>query len=213
MINDIAVEKIHYFQNEIIEWGKQNYSAFPWRESKNKWHCLVAEVMLQRTRAEQVVPAYQQFCVKYPGPEDYVKDNNADVFKNLGLKWREKQLKELAKILSVRGIPDDREELLKLPGVGDYIAAAYRSLHRNIRDVIIDSNVVRIYGRFFGFETDPETRRKKWFKELTDQITPEEYFKDFNYGLIDFTREVCKPRPLCEICKLKIKCQYGKMRS
>lgn len=71
---------------------------------------------------------------------------------------------------------------------------------------IVDSNVVRFYGRFFGFETGAETRREKAVLELADRITPRKSFKDFNYSLIDFTRLVCKPKPLHEICPVSEKC-------
>jgi A/G-specific adenine glycosylase len=59
---------------------------------------------------------------------------------------------------------------------GSYIASAYRSLHLRERDFIIDSNVIRLYGRFFGFSTDSETRRKRSFLELADRATPARRF-------------------------------------
>ncbi len=164
--------------------------------------------MLQRTKAEQVLPVYISFSEKYETPQDYLKDEKASIFKSLGLSWREKEFKKLARILSGREIPSDKKSLLDLPGVGEYIASAYRSLHLGIRDVIIDSNIVRLYGRFFGFETDGETRRKKWFIELADKLTPIENLKEYNYGLIDFTRKICKPKPLCNICNLREECYY-----
>jgi len=103
-------------------------------------------------------------------------------------------------------IPLEKKELLKLPGVGNYIAAAFRSLHMNIKDTIIDSNVVRLYGRFWGFETNPETRRKKWFIKLAENLIPAKRHKDYNYSLLDFTRAVCKLRPDCVNCPLQVKC-------
>ena len=105
----------------------------------------------------------------------------------------QKELKKLAKIISEKEISTDKKELLELPGIGEYIASAFRSLHFGIRDAIIDSNVVRLYGRFFGMKTDSETRRKKWIIELSNNLTPINEYKAYNYGLIDFTRKICKP--------------------
>jgi A/G-specific adenine glycosylase len=204
-------EKINnknFFISFIINWGSKHYQSFPWRTTKNRWHALVAEIMLQRTRAEQVLPIYKSFCEIYETPSDYLKDDKASSFLSLGLIWRERELKKLSGILSKMEIPSDKKSLLELPGVGDYIASAYRSLHLGIRDIIIDSNVVRLYGRFFGFETDGETRRKIWFKELSERLTPETNIKEYNYGIIDFTRMVCKPKPLCNSCGLKEICHY-----
>lgn len=89
-----------------------------------------------------------------------------------------------------------------------YLASAFRSLHANQWDRIIDSNVVRFYGRFFGFETHGETRRKKWFIKLCEELTPLRKHQDYNYALLDFTRSICVSKPQCEICPLKRKCSF-----
>lgn len=207
MKESIDPKKIQFFQETLIKWEMEHFADFPWRNTNNSWHALVAEIMLQRTNADQVVPAFKSFSEKYQTPADYLSDENSNVFKNLGLKWREELLHKLANELTTfGGIPEEKEELLKLPGIGEYIAAAYRSLHMGKKDTIIDSNVVRLYGRFFGFKTDPETRRKKWFVKLAQQVTPAKNFKMFNYGLIDFTRGVCRPSPECNKCNLRTLC-------
>lgn len=202
----ILDNKIKYFRRRILTWGKQNFADFPWRHTPNQWHALVAELMLQRTKAEQVLPAYLSFCNTYQSPKDYISSSNPSPFISLGLYWRAGTLKRLAAILAHQEIPLDKSQLLYLPGIGDYIASAFLSLHAGIRAPIIDSNIVRLYGRFFGFPTDGETRRKRWFIELADSITPERSFKDFNYAVIDLTRMVCKPKPLCSECILAKKC-------
>lgn len=198
--------KKRFLIKTLLHWGERNYVSFPWRNTSNKWHALAVEVMLQRTKAEQVLPVYNLFSKKYPSPESYVKDENSNIFITLGLPEREKNLKKLAEIAINDSIPLEKKELLKLPGIGNYIAAAFRSLHMDIKDTIIDSNVVRLYGRFWGFKTDPETRRKKWFIELADNLIPVERHKDYNYSLLDFTRAVCKLRPDCVNCPLQVKC-------
>ncbi len=203
-------EKIVFLRNSLIEWSKFNYDAFPWRSTHNKWHALVAEIMLQRTNAEQVIPVYESFVESYPSPKEFLFERNTNIFHTLGLHWREEILHSLAReIFNLGYIPEDKAALKQLPGVGDYIAAAFRSFHINIRDVIIDSNVVRLYGRFFGFETDPETRRKKWFKELADEVTPDTNYKEFNYAILDFTRKICKPKPQHKECLLRNLCCYA----
>ena len=105
-------------------------------------------------------------------------------------------------------IPCDVSNLRELPGVGPYAASAYLSLHRGLRVPILDSNIVRFYGRFFDFETGPETRRNKMVLELAERITPKRKYKDFNYGLIDFTRLICKPKPNHETCPIANRCKY-----
>jgi A/G-specific adenine glycosylase len=209
LLDTIPEEKIVLLRENIIGWGLANYANFPWRSTPNRWHALAAEIMLQRTRAEQVLPAYLDFTAKYVTAADYTADPDSRVFATLGLSWREKYFRELAAVLAASPeIPVDKEALLNLPGIGDYIASAYRSMHLGLRDVIIDSNVVRIYGRFFGFDTDGETRRKKWFINLADRITPLDKFRDYNYGLIDFTRMICRPAALHSQCPVSQSCTY-----
>ena len=205
----IDEKEIKKFQNSLIKWGRTNYSFFPWRKTNNKWHVLVSEIMLQRTNADQVLPVYIKFCKKYKTPEDLLKNGKKEnLFKNLGLHWREQQIIKLAESLSGKVIPELKDDLLKLPAIGDYIASAYRSLHLGIRDVIVDSNIVRILGRYFGFETDGETRRKKWFIELAEKLTPQKRFKEYNYALLDFSRAICMTRPKCNSCVINNKCKY-----
>ncbi|MCI0709897.1 MAG: hypothetical protein L0154_07015 [Chloroflexi bacterium] len=207
---DVKLEEqlVESIQESVIRWGAENFANFPWRSTTNRWHALAAEIMLQRTNAEQVVPVYEAFTEKYPSPKDYAEDNTSDVFAHLGLHWRDKWLKKLAEQLSEQPIPTTKNGLKQLPGIGDYISSAFLSMHLGVRATIIDSNVVRFYSRVIGFDADPETRRKKWFKELAEKLTPHNRVKEYNYGLIDFTREICKPKPLCELCPLKYDCFY-----
>lgn len=204
---DITEKQIVYFRSKILIYGRSNYDNFPWRSTNNKWHALAAEVMLRRTNAEQVLPVYESFCKIYEKPNDYIVKNEHNIFKSLGLPQRDKEFRELIQKISKNGIPEDKQLLKELSGVGEYIASAYRAFHLNKREIIIDSNAVRLYGRYFGFHTDGETRRKKWFIEITDRITPSRNFKDYNYGMLDFTRKICKPRPKCNECILSRRCK------
>ncbi len=165
--------------------------------------------MLQRTKAEQVVEVFNNFLMKYDTPLKYYKYGfKENVFSNLGLPVRNNYLKEISNYIihNNNDIPTDKKTLLTLPGIGNYIASAYRSLHLNLRDYIIDSNVVRLYKRYFNINRKSELRRIKWFENFANIITPYKSFKEYNYGIIDFTRKVCKLKPLCNICYLKSRC-------
>ena len=208
MTVEISKIELMYFQNKIIGWGSENFRSFTWRYSNNKWHCLVAEIMLQRTRAEQVEPIYKELVAKYEKPQDWLNNPDMHTFTSLGLPDRANQFLKLNKIIAINELPATKVDLMKLPGVGEYIASAFLSLHLGKRAFLIDSNIVRVYGRFFGFNTDGETRRKKWFNELADRLTPTKNHRNYNYAIIDFSREVCKPRPLCNLCPVKRKCKF-----
>lgn len=201
-------EAMNHFRKLVLRWGRQNFNDFPWRRSENPWHGLVAEIMLQRTRADQVLPVFMTFASRYQRPEDFLADP-APQFSSLGLPIRDAQFLALNRELVEIGLPMEKAALERLPGVGDYIASALLSLHLGKRAVLVDANTVRVYGRFFGFDTDPETRRKRWFIELAEAITPERVYKDYNYALIDFSRHICTPRrPRHEVCPVRRKCHY-----
>jgi A/G-specific adenine glycosylase len=204
-------DTIKYIRKQLIYWGRRNFSHFPWRYETNNFHALIAELLLQRTKAEQVVAVYQRFKERFPDPSalsDASIQEIEAIISPLGLKWRAKFLLELGKRLTEEdgNIPCNILKLQELPGVGPYAAAAYISLHGGQRVPILDSNVVRFYGRFFGFETGPETRRDRTVLELAEHITPKRSFKDFNYGLLDFTRLICRPKPNHGICPISAKC-------
>lgn len=201
----------------VRRWGSRNLADYPWRRESEPWLQLTAEILLQRTRASTVSVVFEQFRDEYPTPSDLAGGSTEDlerVIGSLGLRWRIPLLIELAKEISASSgrIPEDLTSLLKLPGVGPYAAAAYLSLHRGKRAVIIDANVVRWLCRLTGAEMDGETRRKRWVIELADRLTPIRAFRDYNYGVLDFTMSVCANMPTCHACSLAPMCDYGRTR-
>lgn len=209
---------IDFFRVVLAKWGGENFARFPWRNTRNSFHALVAEVMLQRTRAEQAVPVYKEFARRFPSPSSAVQANSRTflrLLKPLGLAWRARSLRTLVKVVAKNGgsVPHSFDELKELPGVGDYAAAAFSIFHLDKPATLIDSNIVRLYGRFFGLATGPETRRNKQFRLLAHRVQPTSNARSFAYALLDFTRSVCTPRPRCNICPLRKTCHYAKAQS
>ena len=171
--------------------------------------------MLQRTRAENVVPVFWKFAQAYPDAASVAGADAAEValiMRPLGLLWRVPLMIQMAAALEERGtIPDTLEELVKLPGVGPYVAAAFMSFHAEGRGVLIDSNIVRWLARITCRPFDAETRRKRWVRELADRVTPAGSTRAFNYAALDFTMTVCVPGiPRCEVCPLGAElCAFG----
>jgi A/G-specific adenine glycosylase len=197
----------------LANWGRAHYVDFPWRSTKNSFHALVAEIMLQRTKAEQVVPVYTTFASLYPTAKEASSANPEELLEilaHLGLRWRAKKISDLAGEICRRGnvVPKEFEELVALPGVGAYAACAYLSFHVGKRAIIVDTNAVRLWTRIFGLTTRKEMRRNKEFLCLVDNITPAKGFRVFNYAVLDHTRTVCKQKPLCGICPVNSLCSY-----
>lgn len=211
--NNIHARTIIEIQQRLIEWGRENYSDFPWRKTSNAFHVLIAETMLQRTRAEQVLSVYEAFVRRYPEIRDAAKedpDRIRRLLEPLGLRWRTEKILELIGVLASRNekIPETGNELIKLPGVGLYVANAFLSMHKGVKASIIDRNAVRLWSRIFGFGTDSETHRKRWFIDLADRLTSKDQFKQFNHSVLDFTRMICRPKPVCSKCPLASYCKF-----
>lgn len=120
-------------------------------------------------------------------------------------------IKMAAEVAQQGGPPETLSGLVELPGVGPYAAAAYLSFHRNKRAVIIDSNVVRLLSRVFGFAANREIRRKPWLFELADSLTPRRAFRDYNYAVLDLAMRVCRTKPLCGACPIASRgCEFAR---
>ena len=203
----------------LTRWGRRNARAYPWREELPLWQALIAEVMLQRTRAEQVAPTFNQFRERYPSPAALAQASGrelAELMKPLGLRRRGRLLHRLAQdIARLDGtLPRDQAALEALPGVGPYSAAATLSLHANRRAVLIDSNIVRVLCRLVGVAYDGETRRKRWLREMAEDMTPPRAHRDYNYAVLDLAGLVCLAgTPKCDECPILRWCTTGSERT
>jgi len=171
--------------------------------------------VLLPTQARQVAPVFNALRSRYSAAMAFAGAQPLElreIFYPLGLRWRIEMLLKLAvEIGKVSGhIPLTEPELRRLPGVGEYAAAAALSLHAGRRAVIIDSNVVRLLCRLTGQDYHGETRRAPWLRKLADRLTPEVSFQRYGYALLDHSIKVCRPRsPLCSRCPLNSLCCYA----
>jgi A/G-specific adenine glycosylase len=212
--------KIEAFRKGILTWAKRNFLSYPWRESQNPYHILIAEILLHRTRVEQVVPLYTRFIEKFPDIYSLARADPEEVRKLLysaGLRWRIELMLEMAKkiVLNYNGeIPFEREKLLDLPGISNYIASAVRCFAFGYPEPILDTNTVRILGRVFGLRINDTSRRSRKFKELMERIIDRINPDIFNYALLDLGKVVCKKnRPRCEECLVSFLCDHYKIEN
>ena len=202
-------------RRRILYWGRKNYQEYPWRKDTDAWLTFVAEVFLQRTRAHQVREVYEEFSKRYPTPFALTSVDPSEVsplVRKLGLNFRLALLRDIAAIAVKHGgiLPEDMDQLTNLKGVGTYTAAAWLSLHRGKRAILIDSNVVRWLSRMTGRPYVRDPRGVSWVQNLAEQLTPVRAFKEYNYAVLDFTMAVCVPRiPDCGRCPIREDCVRG----
>jgi len=206
--------------NCILKWGKKNLRNYPWRDNfDNSYNILIAEVMLHRTRADQVKPIYEFFIKKHPDIKSIANSDQEDIIKDLnqlGLNWRAAQLYKMAREVQERYggiIPNDWDKLIKLPGVGPYIASALLCFVYDINIAVLDTNIVRVIGRIFGMKIRDSSRKSKEFKSvMTDLISYGEPRK-FTLSFIDYAALICRPsNPKCDACSLKDICNYYRFK-
>jgi A/G-specific adenine glycosylase len=188
---------------------------FIWRYRISPYKILIAEFMLQRTKAEQVEPVYEKFLKQFPAVHSLSKARLSSVSKytkNLGIHWRAKHFIDAAKyIMKIYNgkFPETREELLKIPGVGDYVAGAIQAVCFNNAEYVIDSNIARFINRYYGLDLSGEIRRKKIIIDYAKKIFNVKNQKKYLFYILDFTALICKPmKPLCLECPYYKKCKY-----
>ncbi len=200
---------------KIIRWYEEKGRDFPWRNTDDPYHILLAEMMLQKTSATQVLPIYQKMLERWLTPETLAEidvDKIADVIYPLGLQnVRSKRFKRLAKTLvKDHGgeVPDTEEDLTELPGVGYYISSAVRCIAFEEPIPMLDANAGRLFGRYyFGEKLYSEIDDK--IRDKVSEIFPEDKAREFNLGVIDMGALVCKQtHPRCSLCPIKEDCLY-----
>ncbi len=206
-------------QNLLLGWYTANRRDFPWRNTNNSFKVLLAEKLLQHTRARDiVVSAYTDLLAKYPDPQSLMNANEEDIRKiiqPLGLVYRASEIKRMAaEIVELYGgeVPANLGELLNLTGVGDYCARAVLSFAYNQNVPIVDTNVARFLHRLCGISDSLPTNpaRKKYLRHLATQLLPENTARDFNFAILDLCASVCTPQePKCYICPLHEWCVYA----
>lgn len=204
---------IKTIRQKILLWYHRNGRDFPWRHTKDPYKIMIAEFMLHRTKAEQVVPVYTDFIRKYLNVYSLAEADFQEVKKvteHLGLHWRARNFIKAAKyIIDKSGgeFPDNYVNLRKVPGVGEYIAGAILAVCFNKPAPVVDSNIARFINRFWDLRLSGEIRRKKEIVRIAEKLFDCDNPGKFLFAMVDFTTFICKPRnPECKDCRLKHIC-------
>lgn len=211
-----SVEDICIFRNKIIRWFNKNGRTYPWRETRDPFKVLIAEMMLRRTKADQVTQVYERLFTEYPDIEAVANAEDKkleQILYPLGLKWRTPAFALVAREMREKyqcKIPETRKKLTALPGIGEYVAGALLSIAYGKKEWIVDSNIVRLFKRYFGVKTSKEGRRDKHVIEIAKIYASGRNPRKANLAILDFSALVCTPRkPDCEKCPLRKRCHYS----
>lgn len=208
---------LEILRENLLAWWERSQRRFPWRTTRDPYKIFVAEVLLHRTRAAQVVDLFESVLTRYPSVTELAKaapDELHLLLHSAGLRWRVKLLLEAATHITERfggRIPKEREELKSIPGVGHYIAAAIRCFAFDERDAVVDTNVVRVLARVYGLTVTDNLRRSQSFHSLANRTIDPSAPRAFNLALLDLAALVCTPRlPHCSECPIRFECEFGR---
>lgn len=204
-----------FFSGRLLEWYKAHKRDLPWRRSRNPYYIWISEVMLQQTRVETVIPYYYRFVDRFPTVEalaDAPEEEVLKLWEGLGYYSRARNLQTAVReVKELYGgiVPDTKEEVSGLKGVGPYTAGAILSIAYNKPEPAVDGNVMRVLSRYFMLTDDiakPKTRIR--MEGLAQELIPEGEARDFNQALMELGATVCTPKsPHCLTCPVMEHCQ------
>lgn len=210
------------FRSAILRWAKLYPGCFSWRRGRTSFfHFLVLEVLLSRTRADSVERMFLDFQLRIRTPRDLAlttEDELAQLMFPLGLyRKRARALKLFGTVLAEE--PDyletkDPERLRELPFIGRYAANAALCFAFNLSVPVVDVNVARVLSRVFGISREKgklDSNDRLW--DLASKLVSVRKPREYNWGLLDIGRMICRPRPICHVCPLEKQCLFAKTKT
>ena len=201
---------------KILYWYDNNKRSLPWRKkcsSKQKeYFTFVSEFMLQQTQVTTVIPYFNNFIKNIPNFEALAKVNETKLLRfwqGLGYYSRAKNLKKSSRLIIDKyngRLPDNYDELINLPGVGDYTASAISAIAFNQQIIPLDGNIERLLKRILNLKTEKEIKKENLHKEkkVFGQTSRS---NDYIQALMEIGALLCKPKnPNCEKCPITKYC-------
>lgn len=193
----------------LLPWYRENRRVLPWREEVSAYRTWVSEIMLQQTRVAAVIPYFQRFMAAYPTVEDLAACDEGELMRlwaGLGYYSRARNLRRAAQVIAEEyggAFPRTYQQLMALPGVGDYTAGAILSIAFGEPVPAVDGNVLRVAARVGGCELDIlDPRNRRQFRRRMEAVMPRQEPGAFNQALMDLGAGICLPggAPLCDTC-------------
>ena len=207
---------------KILNWYDLNKRTLPWRknvsQSKKHYYTLVSEFMLQQTQVVTVIPYFNRFINKIPNLKKLSKIPDRELIKlweGLGYYSRVRNLKKTAKIIISKyhgEIPNNYEDLISLPGIGNYTANAILAIAFNKSYIPLDGNIERVLKRYLYLKKDKEIQKdnlieKKSIFGISSRAS------DYAQALMELGAMICKPKnPECSKCPISKNCKSYKKK-
>ena len=207
---------------KILKWYDINKRSLPWRKDvslqKRQYYTLVSEFMLQQTQVTTVIPYFNKFVKNIPDLKSLAKVHNKKLIKfweGLGYYSRVRNLKKTAQLVikNFEGkLPNNLEDLMSLPGIGNYTASAILAIAFNKPYIPLDANIERVLKRYLYLKKVKEIQKESLIdKKSIFGISSRP--SDYAQSLMELGALICKPtNPLCNKCPISQQCKSLKKR-
>lgn len=202
-------------QDSLMDWFNRNKRSLPWRKNPSPWSILLSEILLQQTQMERGIEYHHRLYNRFPTPSSMANSDVDDVlylWQGAGYYSRARRLHALSQIVVADyggKIPSTYDELLALPGIGPYTAAAVASIAFSHPVACVDGNVRRVMAR----QTNNEDPTVIDVQKYADRNLLREYPGDWNQAMMELGALVCRPRkPTCGVCPVRDTCK-GMLRA
>ncbi len=209
--------------NKLSQWYEQHHRILPWRETEDPYRIWISEIILQQTRVAQGLEYYMRFVERFPDVRSLASASEDEVLRywqGLGYYSRARNLHRAAQTIVQRqstvfdtpvDISDQAsifQELISLPGIGEYTAGAIASFAFNLPYPALDGNVYRVLARLYDCEIAFDTSAgKKHFHQLANQLLDPSNPRLFNSAIMEFGALHCTPTsPDCAHCPIQECC-------
>jgi A/G-specific adenine glycosylase len=214
-LNLPSEKNLEIFRRDLLYWFEKNGRKFPWRKSSSKYRCIIAEILLQRTRAETVSKFLPDFFQQYPSWKKLSQATIEELqgsLKPIGL-WRRRasSMKELSLEMVRRNgrFPRLRTDIESLPGVGQYITNAVLLFCHGEPQPLLDTNMARVLERVFGPRKMADIRYDPYLQQLALKVVDCDSPKKVNWAILDLAALICFPKkPSCNQCPVSLACNY-----
>ena len=200
----------------VLKWYDRHRRQLPWRSAQgavaDPYHVWLSEVMLQQTTVVTVKSYFEFFLKTWPKIENLSAaplDDVLHAWQGLGYYARARNLHKCANVVATEyggAFPEGEKELLALPGIGPYTAAAITAIAFGKKATPMDGNIERVVARLFAI-SDPLPKSKPKLHDFARTMTPEERAGDYAQALMDIGATICTPKkPMCSLCPLSGDC-------
>lgn len=198
----------------LLDWYHVNGRDLPWRVKGgahyDPYAVWISEIMLQQTTVKTVTDYFSKWMKRFPDLPALAKANLSDVllmWQGLGYYTRAKKIHECAQVLMNEyggHFPQQRDKLLKLPGIGPYTASSICAFAFNLPETVVDGNVIRVIARLYGITAEID---KNEIYTRAARLTPVHHSADYASAIMDLGATVCTPaNPKCLLCPWRTDC-------